>query len=123
MLKIFKKLQLKLYFPIFFLLCFLLLYLPLVNSLGDSIYATLFLLLGFYVLFFFQNDTIRYPLAGFLFTLAIFTRINTIIPFGLAVLYHSKKFFYKEGKFTFDYKEAGFTAFLFLLPVFLLSFF
>ncbi|MEK6953180.1 MAG: hypothetical protein AABX29_09275 [Nanoarchaeota archaeon] len=118
--KIIKKLDLKPYYILLSLLFFTLIYIaPINNNSGDSIYSTLIMLYGFYVLNFYKNIYFKYLFSSFLFTIAIFTRLNVLIPILLILIYYfiSNFFFVKDKKIKIDYKNLIKALIFMFLPL------
>ena len=104
--KIIKKLNLKHYYILLSILFFTLIYIPpLNNNSGDSVYSTLLMLLGFYILYFSKNIYYKYLASSFLFTLSIFTRVSVLIPIVLISIYYfiSNFFTIKDKKISIEY--------------------
>src|SRR3989344_1652295 len=104
--KIIKKLNLKHYYILLSILFFTLIYIPpLNNNSGDSVYSTLLMLLGFYILYFSKNIYYKYLASSFLFTLSIFARVSVLIPIVLISIYYfiSNFFTIKDKKISIEY--------------------
>ncbi|MBI2498702.1 hypothetical protein HYV88_00495 [Candidatus Woesearchaeota archaeon] len=119
--KIIKKLNLKHHYLLLAILFFTLIYIPPINNnSGDSIYSTLIMLYGFYVLYFSKNYYYKYLFSSFLFTVSIFTRLNVLMPIALILVYHFKDFFIKEKKLKIDYQNLIKALTLMFIPPFII---
>jgi len=119
--KIIRKLNLKPHYPLLSVLFFILIYVnPINNNSGDSIYSTLIMLYGFYVLYFSKNEYYKYLFSSLIFTIATFTRLNVIIPIFLVLVYYFINNFFsvKDKKIIIDYRNlAKALILMIILPI------